>query len=182
MDPMTSYGLISGGSNLLGGLFSKEPDAQKAGQAYQTNPYGTAMAMRQLRNTMAGAGDFGFGNIAKQGMGTLGQMFAGRGIDPRSGVAMNATGNMFGNAMAQDAQARRNYAMSLMTYSPGTVTAANRAGPGWASSDFSNLGNMFGETQSGWGPPAEKATNSWEYNPTGSDFANWARHRQAAGR
>jgi len=167
--------MIMGGSNLLGGLLSKDPEQANPGKAYQTNPYGTIMAQQQLRNTMAGAGDFGFGNIAKQGNATLGQMFAGRGINPNSGVAMGAQGDMLGGAMAQDAAARRNYAMNLMTYSPGTVTADSTAGAGWASQDFGNMGRMQDQAQVGWGstaanPAAGPGLNQIMRNKLGNIF------------
>ena len=160
-----TLGLIYGGSNLATGLLSKEPEAAKQGYGFMTNPLGNVYAQRELRNTMAGAGDFGFGSIAKQGMGTLGQMFGSRGINPRSGVAMDATGSMLGGAMAQDAQSRRNYAMNLMTYSPGTMTAQGRGGPGWTENKFENIGEMYDQAQQGF------SGNAYQPATLGSHFS-----------
>ena len=70
---------------------------------------------QMLRGLMGGGGDFGYGSNIKQGTSQLQNMMAQRGVKIGTGGAYSgAYGSMVGNALGQDADARRQYAMQLL--------------------------------------------------------------------
>jgi len=106
------YGAIAGGvGSLLGGMFAED---QRYPQSYDINPGQRALWERMYGQYQSGAGDFGGGQTARTGYGNLMQMLGGRGIDPRSGAAVGAMGNVASNAAATDSQRRDDWGRSLL--------------------------------------------------------------------
>jgi len=117
--------------NVLAGAFG-------GGQQYNpgklhsrwADPYQGQLFQQQMKRAMSGAGDFGFGQAAKQGTSQLQQMMADRGISQGSGVGMAATGNMLANAMGQDIGNRRAWTGQLLNTQPFQQTSDQ----GWENS------------------------------------------------
>ena len=190
MDPATATLIASGvqslGAGLMGG--SKEP---QAGNLHLVNPQQQLLYNKMLQGLLGGGGDFGYGSNVKAGTSQLQNMMASRGIKVGTGGAYSgAYGNMVGNALGQDAQARRQYAMGLLQ-SPlqtATVTGANLI-PGSTSAGYSggaqegswNLYRSTGYVQPGVGmsggtgpggrPMAypTQAANAMEYERTSGE-------------
>ena len=111
-------GPIGAGIGALGGAltagFYGQPE-QPWTHSRWADPYQGRLFQTQMKNALSGAGDFGFGQSAKQGTSQLAQMMADRGSSPQSGVGLAAQGSMMGNAMAADVGNRRNYLQQMMT-------------------------------------------------------------------
>ncbi len=75
-----------------------------------------------------GAGDFGFGANYKQGKSQVQDFMANSGIrmDPSSGAYAGAMGEMTGQALGMDAQARRDYTMNLLRTPLQTMSVAGK--------------------------------------------------------
>ena len=117
---------------ILGGLFSQQYEpAYHPNIARYTNVAGDKMLEEMMARYRGGAGEFGFGGMAKQGAATLGQMFQSRNLNPSSGVAMQEQGKMLGNAMSQDVLNRRNFMMQLGQAGHRTTLGQQFAGRGW---------------------------------------------------
>ena len=126
MEPL-SAGIMAGG-NMLAGMFGGQ-DEFRPGKLHSrwADPFQGALFQQQMKGAMSGAGDFGFGQAAKQGNSQLSHMMADRGISPQSGVGMAAQGNMLSQAMGQDVGNRRQYTMGLLNTQPIKQTSAE----GW---------------------------------------------------
>lgn len=122
--------VASAAGPVLGGLFSQQYEPDPTYTRY-ANPQGDAMLEEMMRRYGRGGGDFGFGGMAKQGEATLGQFFANRNLNPRSGVATQAYGSMLGDAMAQDADRRRQFLAQLGTAGHQTVSGQHFIGRGF---------------------------------------------------
>ena len=104
--------IMQGLGSLLGGGGGQE---QTPSNLHLVNPQQQLLYNRMIQQLMGGAGDFGYGSNIKQGSSQLQQMMASRGVKVGSGGAYTgAYGNMVGNALGQDATARRQYAMNLL--------------------------------------------------------------------
>lgn len=104
-----------------------------------------------------GRGDYGFGAAARAGMETVRQQMANRGISQSSGVYQSGLANMLGQAVAADAQGRRNFAVQAATMSPWTVTSNKLGDPGYWT---------WGGDQSYAQRLANGGRGSWpQYNP-----------------
>lgn len=135
-------GLMSGGQDpVLGNL-------------HLVNPQQQLLYNKMLQGLLGGGGDFGYGSNIKQGTSQLQNMMAQRGIKVGTGGAYSgAYGNMVGNALGQDAQARRQYAMGLLQSPLQTATVSG-----------ANL--IPGSTSAGYSPGAQEG--SWNlYRSTG---------------
>jgi len=103
---------IAGGvGSALSSLF--QPD-QKYPESYDVNPGQRGLFNMMNQQYQSGAGDFGGGGVAKTGYANLMQMLGARGVDPRSGAAVGAMGNVASNAAATDAQRRDQFGRSLL--------------------------------------------------------------------
>lgn len=153
---------------------------EKQGNLHLVNPGQQALWNLMASGVANGAGDFGYGANIKSGTSQLQQMMAQRGIKVGSGGAYTgAYGNMVGNAMGQDAAARRQYAINLLQ-SPlqiATATGANFI-PGSTSAGASSGAqegswNQFQNT--GWTPggmgPNSYTGHGWGGRPKGWDSA-----------
>jgi hypothetical protein len=71
---------------------------------------------QMLRGVMGGQGDFGFGANYKKGKSQVQDFMAGSGVkmDPSNPAYAGMMGNMTGQAMGMDAQAKRDYTMNLL--------------------------------------------------------------------
>ena len=105
--------------NTLAGAFGGQ-DQYNPGKIHSrwADPYQGQLFQQQMQRAMSGAGDFGFGQAAKQGNSQLSQMMADRGISPMSGVGMAAQGNMLSQAMGQDIGNRRAWTGQLLNTQP----------------------------------------------------------------
>ena len=134
--------LLELGSSLLQGLgagLMGGGEKPQAGNLHLVNPQQQLLYNKMLQGLLGGGGDFGYGSNVKAGTSQLQNMMASRGIKVGTGGAYSgAYGNMVGNALGQDANARRQYAMGLLQ-SPlqtATVTGANLI-PGSTSAGYS---------------------------------------------
>jgi len=131
----------------LSGLFGGGGGDSSPGELVMTSPGGKYLLDKLIDQYARGGGDFGLGASLKAGQGALTQMMGARGISPESGVYQSALSNMFANAIAQDAAARRMYGLQLATAGPATAHAQG------LSSEWSRYGTRpFGTpgTQLGW--------------------------------
>ena len=103
------------GTQMLGGMLSGggQPDPQNL---HLVNQGQQAMWNQMAKGLMEGQGDFGFGSNYKKGKSQVQDFMASRGIkmDPGSGAYAGAMGEMTGQALGMDAQARNNYALQLL--------------------------------------------------------------------
>ena len=126
------------GANTLGSALGLNQQDPVLGNLHLVNPAQQALYGNMAQGLLRGGGDFGLGSGFKQGSSQLAQMMAARGISPQSGAAAGAYGNMVGNAMSNDVQARRQYALSLLgsPLQTATVSGANMV-PGSPSQGYS---------------------------------------------
>ena len=103
--------VIGGIGSTLSSLFAPDPLRP---ESYDVNPGQRALWGRMFDQYKSGAGDFGGGSTAKSGYANLMQMLGGRGIDPRSGAAVGAMGNIASQAAAADAARRDQFGRSLL--------------------------------------------------------------------
>lgn len=151
MDPGTAS-LIGAGLNFLGGGLFGGGQQQAQGNLHLVNPAQQLLYNKMIAGLTGGAGDFGYGSNIKQGTSQLQNMMAQRGIKVGSGGAYSgAYGNMVGQALGADAQARRQYALNLLQ-SPlqtATVTGGNlipgSPSAGWSSGAQEGSWNSFGQ-------------------------------------
>ena len=106
-----SLPIIGGVGSTLSSLFA--PD-QKYPESFDVNPGQRALWQRMFGQYKDGSGDFGGGGVAKTGFANLQAMLGARGVDPRSGAAIGAAGNVASNAAAVDAQRRDQWGRSLL--------------------------------------------------------------------
>ena len=110
-DPLAIASTVA---NVAGaGMFSGGPE-QKQGNLHLANPAQLALYNALAQRSLSGAGDFGYGQAAKQGKGQVQQFLADHGIDQNSGIGMGMQANAFGQASALDAQNRRSFDLSLL--------------------------------------------------------------------
>jgi len=102
---------------------------------------------QMAQGLMNGQGDFGFGSNYKQGKSQVQDFMASRGVkmDPGSGAYAGAMGNMTGQALGMDAQARNNYALQLL----GTPLQIAQGGGGNFIPGSPSYGQDAGATQRG---------------------------------
>ena len=116
------------GAKAIGAGIGGGGEKQQSGNLHLVNPQQQLLYNKMLQGLLGGGGDFGYGSNVKAGTSQLQNMMANRGIKVGTGGAYSgAYGNMVGNALGQDANARRQYAMGLLQ-SPlqtATVTGAN---------------------------------------------------------
>lgn len=134
MDPGTAL-LLSSGANMLGGLFSGGQEAQQQlpVSLHNVNPLQSLLYRKLINQFATGSGDFGFGTAAKQGMSTVRQLMADRGIAPESGVYQSALATVLGQAAQGDVAARRQYGMGLLN-TPMQVMGASGHNYGYGKS------------------------------------------------
>ena len=178
------------GANVVGNIIGAggQPE-EKQSNLHLVNPGQQALWNLMASRTAGGAGDFGYGANVKSGTSQLQQMMAQRGIKVGSGGAYTgAYGNMVGNAMGQDAAARRQYAINLLqsplqiatatgaNFIPGSTSAGASSGAqegsfnqfqstGWTPGGMgpnSYTGRGWTPRPQGWNTPASKRDNWWE--------------------
>ena len=103
--------VIGGVGSALSSLFAPDPLRP---ESYDVNPGQRALFNSLKGQFDAGGGDFGGGSVAKSGYANLMQMLDARGVDPRSGAAIGAFGNVASNAAAVDAQRRDAFGQRLL--------------------------------------------------------------------
>ncbi len=115
IDPGTAT-LIGSGLNAVGSLVGGGGgQSTPMSDLHLVNPQQQMLYQKMLQGLMGGGGDFGYGSNIKQGTSQLQNMMAQRGVKVGTGGAYSgAYGNMVGNALGQDANARRTYAMQLL--------------------------------------------------------------------
>ena len=102
-------------ADVAGGLFGGQQDPV-LGNAHLANQGQADLWNSMFRGRQSGAGDFGFGSNFKLGKSQVQNFIASRGgkLDPSSGAYAGAMGNMTGQALGMDAQARNDYTMNLL--------------------------------------------------------------------
>lgn len=118
MDPIS---LAAMGAQFAGGLFGGG-----SGDPAQTYVGVGSLPQVNLLNQMIlaaqrGSGEFGFGPAMQQAYGTLQGQAQQRGMDMNSGVMQGALQQMMANALAQDANNRRQYMTGLAQARPWTM-------------------------------------------------------------
>jgi hypothetical protein len=146
MDPMTMYG-IGMGANALGGLLS--PGQQKAPTTYTdlVIPEQAGLLRMLLQQYAMGGGDFGLGASMREGTSSISNMLARMGISPGSGAHASLLQKMMSGAVAQDADARRQYGLALGQASPALMNYQAQGGA--LKRDWSN----WQPGQTGWQMP-----------------------------
>lgn len=130
------WNVIGGGLGALGSLFGGGGGEGKEGTVNLALPEQKALLVRMLRQLGLGAGEFGFGNAARQGTATLRDMMARNGMGADSGAFQAANSNMLANAASQD-NARRWQTMLAAAQASPAMFSGN-PGESWAR-DFSSM-------------------------------------------
>jgi hypothetical protein len=162
-------------ANLIGSLVGGGQQEQPRSNLHLVNPGQQALWNQMASRAAGGAGEFGFGQAAKQAKGQVQQMLADRGVDMGSGFAAGAMGNAFSNAAAQDQAARNQFNLNLLN-TPLQVaqTTGGNFIPGSPSAGFSSGAqegswNQFQST--GWTPggmgPNSYTGHGWNTRPQG---------------
>lgn len=126
------------------------PDMHKGATTLQfnqmsaLNPMQVQLQNQMLRSFMAGNGEFGFGQAAKQGQDTLRSVMASRGISPQSPAYQGALAQVMANAASQDTAARRQYGMNLLTASPAYYQSLTRQLARGEKQEGGGLGGLVG--------------------------------------
>ena len=201
MGPGTAYA-AGAGLNALGNLFGGQQGSQAQGNLHLVNPVQQALYNQAAQGFMRGDGDFGYGSNYKKGKSQVQDFLASSGVklsadNPAYAAAM---GNMTGQAMGMDADARRQYGLQLMgtplqiaqtagaNFIPGTVSQ----GPGTQQqqdnlSRFASTGwvprgvGMDNPIQSEWGgpgrPQVEPPTIQGQLEGIEGGAGDWLRRR-----
>lgn len=126
------------------------PDMHKGATTLQfnqmsaLNPMQVQLQNQMLRSFMAGNGDFGFGQAAKQGQDTLASIMASRGISPTSPAYSGALAQVMAQAAAADTQNRRNYGMGLLQATPAHYQSLTRQLARGEKQEGGGLGGLMG--------------------------------------
>jgi hypothetical protein len=112
---MAAATLGAAGIGAIGSLFGGgDGPSTPLSDLHLVNPGQQALWNMLQQRAMGGAGEFGYGQAAKQAKGQVQQMLADRGVDMGSGFAAGAMGNAFSNAAAQDQAARNQFNLNLL--------------------------------------------------------------------
>jgi hypothetical protein len=128
VDPVTAGMLMSAAGTGVEAATQEKPDKHKLHTRWQ-DPYQGMLFQQMMKRGMSGAGDFGFGQAAKQGNSQLSQFMSDRGISPGSGYGLAGQGNMLAQAMGADVANRRQYGLNLLAAQPRKETSDY----GWAN-------------------------------------------------
>jgi len=135
-----SAGILAGGG-MLSGMFGGGEQDRGPGKphAMYMDPYQGLLFQKNIKDYMAGRGDFGFGALAKQGKSQLSQFMADRGIAPDSGFATAGMADAMMRAASGDMQNRRNYGIQLAGMQPNLMFGEQGFGavPGNLETDWS---------------------------------------------
>lgn len=118
-------------ANAAASLTSGGSGSSGKGRAYIGSPLQRLLLIQSLADYMRGGGEFGFAPAMREGLGTLENLMADRGIDPRSGAGLAALRGVTSQALRDAALNRLQYGLSLMQAQPWTVYAQGLGGGTW---------------------------------------------------
>jgi hypothetical protein len=164
------------GASVIGGALSGGGGGQEQipQNLHLVNPGQQALWNMFAQRAKSGAGEFGFGQAAKQGKSQVQNFLADRGVDMGSGFAAGAMGDAFANAGAQDSANRNQFNLSLLN-TPLDVAQASGGNfiPGSPSTgaDVGEQRSAFGGG-TGYGPYQYMVPQTATKYPTGMRYPN----------
>jgi hypothetical protein len=162
-------------ADVAGSIWGGEDEQQQMPpNLHLVNPGQQALWNMFAQRAKSGAGEFGFGQAAKQGKSQVQNFLADRGVDMGSGFAAGAMGDAFANAAAQDSANRNQFNLSLLNT---PLQVAQTAGANFIPGSTSTGADVGEQRQAfaggtGYGPYQYTVPKTATKYPTGSRYPN----------